>query len=254
MLLLVSTNEISAIWKYLQPLDSHKNIYRYQQSGQQTELFTYYIGKYGACPAAITKVPTEFKEHDNGSTVAVMADMCFPNLGAIISVGIICGIKDKVKLCDVLVSSKVITYDKPIDKHEGFLPNGEAINVPCQLVKLFTQLQPIQWPTDMIKKHLNNTGMPLPNVKSGVILSGFYIGDDPTIKFDHEVIGVDNDGAQLFASNQQATANKIIVKAACDLRDGKDVTIHQSTAMLLVADLVHKCLSDPQVLEYLKGY
>ena len=34
----------------------------------------------------------------------------FPNLSAIVSVAIACGIQKQVKFCDILVSSKVVYY------------------------------------------------------------------------------------------------------------------------------------------------
>ena len=250
--LLLSTLETSVICKYLQPLDGHENVYRF---GQQTEIVTYHIGKYGTCPAAVRKIPPVFKANDNPSTVVMMANQCFPNLGAVISMGVACGIKKKTQICDVLVSSKVINYNYDITM-KGYLPKGDAITVSSSVIKLFTQ--PAQWPNDAVNKYLDANKQQIPKVKSGVILSGPYVVNDPAINklvnnFAVEAIGIEMDGAHLFAKNQEATINTIIVKAVCDFGDGKNIKVNQSTAALLAADLVHTGLSHPQAPEILKG-
>ena len=253
MVLLVSTQETSIIRKYLQPLDGHENVYRFRQ---QTDRVTYHIGKYGVCRAAVRMIFPGAKVHDSASNVSVMADQCFPNLGAIISVGVVCGIKSKVQLCDVLVSSKVINYDKALYEHQGYLPKGEAVTVSSQLIKLFAQ--PVQWPDDKTKKHLTDRGMPMPKVKVGTILSGPYVVSDPAIKrliknFADKAVGIEMNGAHLLPENQKATANIIIVKAVCDFGDGKNIERYNYTATLLAVDLAHKSLSNPQAFQVLEG-
>ena len=76
MVLLVTrnVNEKLATYSYLQPLDGHKNIYRFDQGGRQTKVVTYYIGKYGACPAAIRNIPSGYEMHNSTSTVPMMAN------------------------------------------------------------------------------------------------------------------------------------------------------------------------------------
>ena len=245
----------SVIYKYLQPLDGHKNIYRFNQGGHQTEFVTYYcIGKYGACTAAIRYFSPGTEIHQTTNNITVMASQCFPNLGAIISIGIACGIKKKVQLCDVLVSSKVVNYDKAMDE---CLTINKAISVSSQPLKLFTQ--PVQWPDDAMKKYLKDHRQRIPNVKCGVIFSGLYPIDDPAItktlvkNFAHEGIGIEMDGGYLLADNQQTAVNFIIIKGVCDFGDGKNIIAYHHTAALLAADLVHKCLSDPHATEFFKG-
>ena len=259
LLLTINTNKTSffksVIYKYLQPLDGHKNIYRYNQGGRQTELATYYyIGKYGACLAAIRYFSHGIEIHPTTSNITMMANLCFPNLGAIISVGIACGIKKKVQLCDVLVSSKVVNYDKAMDKH---LTKSEPITVSSQLLKLFTH--PVQWPDHAMKKHLEDNSQQIPNVKSGVIFSGVYHVDNPAMtktlvkKLAQEGIGIEIDAAYLVSENRQTTVNSVIIKAVCDFGDGKNITEYRHTAELLAADLVHNCLSDPHAAEFFTG-
>ena len=264
MVLLVSVNinETSAAHSYLQPLDGHENIYQFfktlVQGGQkQTKVVIYYIGKYGACTAAIRNIPPGFEVYKSASTVLMMADQCFPNLSAIISVGVACGIKKKVKMCNVLVSSKRIDYNKTRDKSRGYLRRGEITAVSPQLIKLFTQCE--QWPNDAIRKRLNDNKMSTPNVKTGIILSGPYHVDDPVMKTTiikkhfPEAIGIEIERTHFLPETQQSIASTIIVKAVCDFVDGKDTKSYQPTAALIAADLVHKCLSDPQAYEMFKG-
>ena len=250
--LLINAHGTSHMHRYLQPLDGHVNVYRFHQGEQQNELVTYYIGKYGACPAAIRWLQPV---HDSHSTVLMMADQCFPNLGAIISVGVACGIRSKAQLCDVLVSSKVINYDYDITIKK-YLPKGEAIIVSSPIIKLFTQ--PVQWPNNAINKYLKSNRQQVPNVKSGTILSGpyvvYYQATNRLVKnFADEVIGIEIDGANLFTENQPTTVNTVIVKAVCDFGDGKKIKVNQPTAALLAADLVYTGLSCPQAPEILKG-
>ena len=255
LLVAVNINETSAAHSYLQPLDGHENIYQYfktlDQEGQQNKVVIYYIGKYGACTAAIRNVPAGVKVYN--STVLMMADQCFPNLSAIISVGVACGIKKKVKLCDVLVSTKVINYDKVRNGSGGYLPR-EVITVSPQIINLFTQCE--HWPNYAIRKRLNKNRIAKPTVKSGVMLNGQCYVDDPVMKTALEIkeaIGIEMEGTGMFADIQQSMTNSIIVKAVCEFGDGKYNKEYQPTAALIAADLVHKCLSDLQVYEMFKG-
>ena len=253
VVLLVNVN-ISYTYGYLQPLDGHKNVYLFNQGGEQTELVTYYIGKYGVCPAAVRKISSRFVAQCNPSTIVIMANQCFINLDAIISVGVACGIKRKTQLCDILVSSKFINYDYDM-RTDDYLPKGEAVTVSNSVVRLFTQT--LNWPDDAIKEYLKVHTQRMPNVKSGVILRAAYPINNPAVqsllnKAD-EVIGIEMDRVNLFGENKQTTLNTITVKAVCDFGDRKDIEAYQPIAALLAADLVHKGLSHSQAPEILKG-
>jgi len=260
LLVTVNINDTLSTRSYLQPLDGHENIYKFSKpigvDQQQTNIVIFYIGKYGTCPVAIGIVPPVLKVLNSANTVPIIANQCFPNLGAIISVGTACGIERKVKMCDVLVSSKIVNYNEAYNEHLP-IAKGEVIAVMPQLIKLFTQF--VQCPNDTIKKRLKDNGMPMPDVKSGTILSGLYCFDDPTItkrlikNFASDTIGIEMERTHLFTANQEATTNIIIVKAVCDFGNRRNYKVYQPTAALLAADLVHKCLSDPQAPEMFKG-
>ena len=255
MILLVTANpvETSATHSYLKPLNDHDYVYKFNQGVQQGSDVIYYIGQYGACPAAIrgdSEVCSSIK------TLSMMADQCFPNLGGIISVGIVHGIKDKVQIYDVLVSEKVINYDKAENKDEGYLQKGKPIIVSSELFKLFTQRD--EWPDVRNKKYLNDHGNLIPNVKSGVLLSGPCTVDNPATEkilsrdFANEAIGIEMDRAYFYTESQYITPNTIIVKAVSNFENEKNDEVYELIASLLAADLVHKCLSDPQAPEIFK--
>lgn len=241
LLVCTNENETLATRNYLQPLDGHKNIYKFDQDGKQV---FYYIGKYGACPAAVANVPHGFEVH-----ISILANQCFPNLCAIVSVGVACGIKGKVQMCDVLVSSQIINYD--IDDQ---IPKEKPFSVSPWLKKLFAQ--PGHWPDYTIKVRLTDNGVPNPNVISGMILSGPpYHFDDPVMdnfaaNISGEAIGIEMQRGYHFTED---SVNAIIVKVVCDFGDGMDNKKYQPTAAFLAADMVHVCLSDHQAAEKLKG-
>ena len=248
-------NESLATRGYLKPLDGHDNVYRFNQGECQTGIIIYYIGNYGVCPAAIRDVPPGFKVHESDSTVSIMANRCFPNLNVIISVGVACGIEGKVKMLDVLVSSKILNYEKAKVERDGYLPKGEAVPVSSYLMNFFTDL--LQWPDSAIEKRLNNNGILKPHVKSGVILSGPYPNSRMKKKVlvvnTPDAIGIEIEGAHLFAANQHTTVNAIVVKVVCDFGDGNSSKVYQPTAALLAADIVNKGLSDSKALKFITG-
>ena len=205
-ILLVSTNENEtlATRSYLQPLDGDENIYTFDQDGKGV---VYYVGKYGACPAAVAKVPHGFEVH-----ISILANQCFPNLCAIVSVGVACGIEGKVQMCDVLVSSQIVNYDR-----DDQMPKEKPFSVSPWLKKLFSH--PVCWPDYTTEVRLTSNGMPIPNVMSGVILSGPpYHFDDPVMKnfatnISGEAIGIEIQRAYHFTKD---TVNAIVVKAVCN--------------------------------------
>ena len=259
MILLVTTNldESLATHSYLQPLDGHETIYRLDQDEHHAGS-SYYIGNYGACPAAIRDVLPRFELYgrtDSASTVTMMADRCFPNLGAIINVGVVCGIRGEVKICDILISSEVLNYKAARNNENLNSSSADIIKVSPQLCKLFTH--PTEWPSNSIKKRLNDNGEQSPDVKSGLILSGHCIDDlvmeNLLRNFAHGAIGIEKKGINLFTGDQQTVVNGIIVKAVSDFGDGMDDERYRPTAAMIAADFLDKCLNDPQAYEILKG-
>ena len=255
LLVVVNKKEDLATRCYLKPLDGHTNVYLHMQGvkhANHSEYAIYQIGKYGACPAAIRIVPTISKKNGGGSIIPMMAYNCFPNLGAIIGVGVACGVERKVQMCDVLVSQHIINYDK--EKFEKGT-EAEILNASAFLSELFQQI--VKWPDITIKNRLKENGMEMPSIIPGKILSGPYLIDDTKNKkeliekFASEVIGIEMEGAYLFAEIQDSNAHTIIVKAVCDFGDGSAQEKFHPTAAVLAADYVNKILDNPQLLELL---
>ena len=246
LLMTTNTNETFAVQGYLQNLDSHTDVYKehIDLGGQR---ITFYIGNYGICPAAIGVVPNDFEMHGSTSNLTIMAYEVFPNLSTIVSVGIAYGVQKQVKKCDVLVSSKLVYFYKEYADHGETETQRKTIDVSNQLINVFNQ--PDGWPNKSIQKRLNYNHILLPNVISGVILSGLHKSEDIT----PDVIGIELEGANIFRGVLQNMANVISVKAVCDLETGEYSKTYQPTAALLAADLIYKCLTSSQAQKLFKG-
>ena len=256
LLVTINLNETLAMQGYLKNLDGHRDIFKFIKhidlGGQNIDYVTFYIGKYGFCPVAIGVVPNEFEMHGRTSNLTIMAYECFRNLSTIVSVGIAYGMQRKVKICDVLVSSKIVYYDKENDSHEK--SQRKMIDVSNELIKIFDQ--PDGWPNKAIQERLEYNNIMRPSVISGIILSGLHPTDDLAMKsIDNasDVIGSEMEGAHLFRGALQSMANIIIVKAVGDFEVGKYNETYQPTAALLAADLVYKCLSSSKVQKLFTG-
>ena len=245
----VDTNEILAAKIYLRQLDRHGKVYQFSkrinQSGQPTRDIIYYIGNYGTCPAVISDVSPSFEVHGSTSNVSTVTHELFPNLCAVISMGIARGVENKVKICDILVSSKVLYHDKAMDENrvkEHIIPMSQ------QLIKLFDQS--VSWPNQQIQRRLNDNKVSIPAVKLGMILS---IKTTVLENIDSEVIGIEKREAIFVSEIQHNKANIIIVKAVSAFRDDMKSNLYQPTAALLAADFVHKCLSSSHALKLFTG-
>ena len=251
LLVTVNRNETLAVQHYLQKLNGRTGVYKFLKPiGLKSKCVTFYIGKYGICPAAIGVVPNDFEIQGSASNLSVMAYECFPNLSTIVSVGIVCGIQKKVKICDVLVSSKIVYHE-----NEKAEIKRKAIDIASQLIEVFNK--PDGWPNKSIQRRLEYNQIQSPNVVSGLILSGLHGIDNPTIKsesFGPHVIGSEMEEVHLFKGVLHNMANIIIVRAVCKFEAGDDYeSIYQPTAALLAADLVYECLCSSEARKLFTG-
>ena len=242
-LVTVNLDEILATQGYLQQLDDYNCVYKFSatiQSEQQGKEIVYYIGKYGSCPAAICDASPSFNLYDSESNVSSITHELFPNLGAVISVGVAHGIAGKAKISDVLISSKVICCNKTVDELQTF-------TVSQQLTNIFTK--PIIWNSEILQKLLIYNYKP--SIKSGIIMSCLF--DNLALianKIDSEAIGFENGKVNLFADVQHSGINIVIVKAISDFGESSH---YQPTAAVLAAYLVFKCLESDQALTVFSG-
>ena len=255
LLVTIDTNEILSTQCYLRELYGHTNIYKFLKhidiGGQKSKCITFYIGKYGLCPAAIGIVPNDHEIQESTSNFTVMVYECFPYLTTIVSVGIVGGIQRKVKICDILVSSKVVYNDKKDADHGK--TETKTIDISNKLIDIFNQ--PNGWPKKSIQERLKYNDISKPKVISGVILSGSH-DDDPTMTSEDiapDVIGIEIKGTHLIKGALQNMVDIIIVKAVCSLDTEEYSETFQPTASLLAANLVYECLSSSQVQKSFEG-
>ena len=260
LLMVINESEQLATLSNLKALDGYDKILKYSQcidhGGQRSEIAEYYIGCYGACPAAVRIILAGSEIDGGASSVPDMAYKCFPSLDAIIGVGVACGVEDKVDMCDVLVSSKIAAYNSARAENGQYTPRGDTVSASAYLRNLFSQN--FKWPSQSIKDRLKSGNMRIPEVKTGVILSGPYLIDDPKLKkqfikdFATEAKGIEMEGCYVFGAAKRATTHLIIVKAVCDFGDGNKGKDYQPTAALLAADLVKESFNNPDVAKMLK--
>jgi len=256
LLVTVNEKENDATRFYLKPLDGQAKILLFQElvwyGGHQKDYAIYHIGKYGCCPAAVRKIKPGSTVQGGASFVPSMAFNCFKNLGAIIGVGVACGVEKKAKMCDILISNKVTNYDKGRIQSTGALPRGENILASAYLCELFGMR--MKWLSCEMQTRLADAGFKeMPKIKFGEILSGPYLIDDAAVKakkiqsFAPEAVGIEMEAAYLFAATQGTMTNTIIVKAVCDFGDGHKTKEFQPTAAMLAAHCVHAYLDNPKV-------
>lgn len=252
IVLLVTRNEIEmlAAKSYLNPIDSTGNIYNFKPKEDQTQSIVYYIGKYGSCSAAVRHLPPALEVQTNTSNVSKFACKWFPNLNAVIILGITYGIERKVKVCDILVSSDVVCDDEMSTKLEKD-PSEET----SLLLKLFTQSPSIQWSNDKIAKRLKDSGIQIPNIECGIILSESYsIPKELLIKsVAPKAIDIEVEESHLFTETKKIIENTIIVKAVCDYADAQNNKTYKPTAALLAADFAYGYLTNPRIHEIFAG-
>ena len=252
LLLTVNKNEFIATQNYLEPLKGYDSIFTYHHridSPHSTDTAIYYLGKYGACTAAVAKIDPGLALRTGAGFAPNLAYQCFPKLGAIIGVGVACGVNGKAKMYDVLVSSKVVNYDKARAEKGRFISRGEAIPASGYLQQIFSQTR---WP-HLSKTLYRSEKMPLTEIHHGIILSGPYLIDDLKFKskllksFAPEAIGIEMEGSSLFSATLHTRIHCILVKSVCDFGDGKKDKKYQPTAAIIAADCVKHVMDDFQV-------
>ena len=127
----------------------------------------YHIGKFGACPAAIRTVLPGAHVHDGSFDFPKLAYQSFPNLGATIAVGVVCG-ADKMKMGDVFVSTQFINYDHGRAEDWVFIPIEDKQSMHLHTLSVYLE-NVDRWPNHSIKSRLNSSNMSIPKIKPGVI-------------------------------------------------------------------------------------
>ena len=105
MIIVVNQNEFMATMCYLKPPDGHSHILEVHGSnevGFENKPFIFYIGMFGKCPVAVTRV-------DQGrGRDAIDRIWCFKNILLIAAVGVAAGFpENKVHYGDVIISKQI---------------------------------------------------------------------------------------------------------------------------------------------------
>ena len=256
LLLTANNNEHNAVLSFLEPLDNRKTLVQYHHiwhEGNIRQGALYIFGKYGAFNAAVQLMS---KQGPYAAKNAIfIANNCFgKQLHAVFAVGVACGMEQKNKLLDVLVSEKVSFYDSA---RIGTVGNTEEVKITQRAARnsptsdfFVSYFKLDSW----VSNSVNAKGETkyTPKMHMGNILSGNYLIDNKEVKivlrenFDPEAIGIEMEGGGLYNDYSDGKCNLqiMIVKGVCDFGDGNKNKQYQPTAALLAADCVRHYLDD----------
>lgn len=205
---------------------------------------TYYLGKFGAYRAVVTKCRMGSISEGSAAFAALQAQNVW-RPKALIMVGIAFG-KDaaRQKIADVLVASQIISYEQQRLGEQvvfrGAIPPSNTI-----LLNRFENA--LNW--RFIRPDGKECALLI-----GPILSGEKLVDDPAFKrqlFQQfpQAIGGEMEGAGLCAASGRVGVAWILVKAICDWGDGTKHKRHQPLAAAAAVSLVHHVLSYKRALD-----
>jgi nucleoside phosphorylase len=209
---------------------------------------TYYLGKFGACVAAVTKCRMGSLD-SGGATLATEHAQRVWRPRAIVMAGVALG-KDPVKqkIADVLVASQVISYEPQRVGETQTINRGPIPPANPTLLNRFD-----------IVPHWSFCRPDGSKCKRevGPILSGEKLVDAAAFKASllaryPQAIGGDMEGVGLAAAAVRHGVPWILVKAICDWADGKKQETHQALAAAAAVSLIHHVLSQPDVLHGLR--
>lgn len=130
---------------------------------------------------------------------------------AVIVCGIAYGLRpDKQKLGDILIAKQLVYYDPLKVDHNSQIPNGDRII--CS-----------EWILQRAQRVKKWSGGSL---HYGLVLSGEMLVDNPVflnqlLNSESEAIGIEIEGAELYAAAQQCKANWALIQGICNWPDGR---------------------------------
>ena len=231
--------EVEAVLRLLKPYPRQRAILK-----GFVEQETYYLGRFGACLAAVTKCRTGSLD-SGAATLATQHAQRVWRPKALVMVGIALGNDPaKQKIADVLVASQVISYEPQRVGEKQVVSRGPITPTSTTLLNRFENVT--HWSfcrPDGLKceRHV------------GPLLSGEKLVDDPVFKaelFDRypQAIGGEMEGVGLAAAAVRHGVPWILVKAICDWADGKKHKKYQPLAAAAAVSLVHHVFSQVDVL------
>ncbi len=244
VVIITATNvELKAVLRLLTPLPQRKRALLVYAGPE-----TYYLGKFGAHNAVVTKC--RMGAIDSGGVIlATEQAQRLWRPKAIIMTGIAFGkALDKQKMADVLIASQIISYEQQRVGEKEIVYRG---SIPPSNTTLLNRFENVQnW------KFIRPDGQACA-IHIGPILSGEKLIDNPKFKatlFKHfpQAIGGEMEGAGLVAASGRVGTAWILVKSICDWGDGKKHKQHQPLAAAAAVSLVHHVLKQETILNAIK--
>ena len=247
MIVVVNDNEFMATMCYLAPPDNQNAVLRIQcktQVGPDSDPRIFYVGNFGKCPVAVTRV----KQGRGKDAVYHAKKECFKNLVLIAAVGVAAGFpQNGVKLGDVLISDQI--HDCAIYKQQdnAYIPRGNTLPASKFMIDLLKDH--LDWNFSCTKDEQRNT-----SVKFGLILSKSVLLDDADERdrllqyFGKEAKGFEMEGFGIMDSSMSF----IVIKGVCDLGASKSKEC-QPTAALAANDYLYHHFSQTDLSSLLEN-
>ncbi len=224
------------LWR-LRPPRRRRDILKIHVEGE-----TYYVGRFGACRAALFQ-STIGTGGPGGATLAAKSALDFWNPYALIMIGVAFGIApEEEHPADILIAEQIVPYehqrvsDKPLFRDP----------LPASGYTLFNRFRGV---IDWKFKRPDDT---LVSMHLGPVLSGSKLIDSAAFKENligafPTAIGGEMEGAGVYAAAARLGVEWILVKGVCDWADGGKHDGYQEMAAAAATDLVHHVLSDKTV-------
>lgn len=233
MLVVVNDNELMATMCYLEPPDNQNAVLSLQckvSVGPKNNCRTFYVGKFGKCPVAVTQV----KQGCGQDALSHARKDCFKNLVLIAGVGVAAGFpENKVKLGDVLISDRVHNCEVYKLEDGRYIPRGYVM--PTSEFMLDILKKHFDWKYPCTKDKKRNA-----SVIFGLILSKSVLLNDKAERrrfldsFGEEAKGYEMEGYGIM----QSALDFIIIKGVCDFAGDKNKE-WQPTAALAANDYLY---------------
>lgn len=190
----------------------------------------------------------------NGSTLAVKNTVTILKPKAVFCVGFCGGLSNKVKLGDVVISSKLRTYSAIRVTASGIENRGVGVPLNRHLAKLILNADAGWKPP--LKDELK-----VKVIKNGVFLSGPEVVDKKERRAElierfPDATAIEMEGEGLYAAARDQEMEWVVIKGVSDFADGtKSATdAWKPFASVMAASLTAHILSDPTAFERLAHY
>ena len=228
-----NTDEHNAALSFLMPpLKNSMKLLKYR---------CYTVGQYGLFKVAV-QVIFDLQEPKNS---ARDANEAFKNLGAVIVLGVTCGVKKNVKRLDVLVS-QTLTLCEQLPNHTKIW--SDIMYLPSPYDEQFKTILS-EWP--------QNCSIQLskePSFQFGNFLCGYSEHTEEIIYNYPNANSIETNNSDLFYKQVlSCNHNLMIVKAVCHFSNNKERK-YQPTAALLAANCLNHILNNDKMPEIFENW